>query len=355
MAQLPNDTTSERILAFDILKAAAIIGVVYLHSSEPVVNGLQIVTHQTSWTIVTFLNTSWSWSVPVLFMISGALALDPNRSSRQNYVRTRLLRLSSALIVGLLLQALVTWLTMGTGTSFQQLAYSLIFDQPYGYLYFLCALLLLTPLAPWIGRYLAQLSRRQSQVVTLAGLVLTVATFGLSRFVVLLIPTYLGFFIAGRTLLQVKLKRTSQLLISGLAMCAIAGLLLFFLYQEKIHGLTSALLQQYVTYRHNASPAVIVLSILAYVVMLSPMVSSWVKKRSKLSRGVSLIAKYSLGIYLLHVPMMQLMRHWLPQTQELYASQPLLTTVAIAMVITSLALGASMLVSQFKIGKQVVT
>ena len=355
MSQPSTQLLSPRIFAFDVMKSLAIVGVVYLHASELVVNNLLSITSPTGWLMVTTLNASWRWSVPVLLMVSGALALDSTRSSRLNYIRNRLFRLSVALTAGIMFQSVTNWFTTGSSPSVSQLMHALIFDQPYGYLYFLCILLLLTPFTPRLSTWLSKLNRQQSLIVTGLALIVSSAVFSFSRFVLLLLPTYLGFFMAGRTLQQCKLSQKRHVLLAILSIIGIASISTFALYLEKTLGLTSVWTQQYITYMQNASPGVIVMSIFAYSMMLSPIVFNWIKKRSQLSSGVSLIAKYSLGIYLLHVPIMQLIRFFIPQIEAFYISLPLVTTLLVVVSVVGLSLALSFLLSRFSIGKMIVS
>jgi len=138
-------------------------------------------------------------------------------------------------------------------------------------------------------------------------------------------------------------------------MISIAGITTYALYQEKGLGFINPLVQQYVTFMNNASPGVITLSILAFILLLSPFVSRRIKKHSEIASGISLIAKYSLGIYLLHVPIMQLTRYWVPQIELFYNAIPLLATLFMATMVAVVSLGVSMLLSQSKIGKQIVS
>ncbi|MBA9086024.1 ABC-type polysaccharide/polyol phosphate export permease/surface polysaccharide O-acyltransferase-like enzyme [Fontibacillus solani] len=89
-----------RLLYPDVLRIMAIIGVVLIHVTAPVIGILDVIGEVRYWWAANIMNSAFRWSVPVFFMISGMFLLDPNRneSAKQFYFK-RLARVLPAFVI----------------------------------------------------------------------------------------------------------------------------------------------------------------------------------------------------------------------------------------------------------------
>ena len=94
-----------RVLYLDLLRAAATLMVIMLHLSAQ--NWAEVDVMSADWGALNFWNSITRWSVPVFFMISGALFLDPERTIDTKRLYTvNILRLATAFIFWSLVYAL---------------------------------------------------------------------------------------------------------------------------------------------------------------------------------------------------------------------------------------------------------
>lgn len=78
-----------RLLYPDVLRIAAIIGVVLIHVTAPTIGILNVIGEERFWWTANFINAAVRWSVPIFVMISGMFLLDPGRteSAKQFYMK----------------------------------------------------------------------------------------------------------------------------------------------------------------------------------------------------------------------------------------------------------------------------
>lgn len=124
----------------DWARIAAIVAVVSIHVLGPVSFRASLVGTP-FWWAANVINSASRWSVPVFFMVSGALLL--NRSRREGaarFYRRRLLRIGVPLLVWSLVYVPVL-VYLGIQVTPQSWVISIARGSPYGHLYFLFALL----------------------------------------------------------------------------------------------------------------------------------------------------------------------------------------------------------------------
>lgn len=228
--------TLPRNYGLDILRIVSICGVVAIH-----VFGLRVGANPksgTTWWIATTIDIAAIWVVPVFIMISGALLLGSRQVAEKpmEFYRKRATRIIPALIVWNLVYIVGVriWMrheTLPTGRVLQMLYDSSVFTQ----LYFLCIVLGLYAVAPVLSTFLR--SGGQGRSWATAGVLVGVTTlaymlpgilghYGVSRsvglnFLTMWIP-YVGYFVAGHALRNVRLKGLG-LLAAAVLTCALTA------------------------------------------------------------------------------------------------------------------------------------
>ncbi|MBW7475543.1 acyltransferase family protein [Paenibacillus oenotherae] len=80
-----------RLLYPDVLRIAAIIGVVLIHVTAPTIGILHVIGEVRFWWTANFINSAVRWSVPIFVMISGMMLLHPDRTeTAKPFYRKRL-------------------------------------------------------------------------------------------------------------------------------------------------------------------------------------------------------------------------------------------------------------------------
>ena len=138
-----------RILAFDLLRIIAIIAVIIIHVTYPPLYTLR--TNPYSWWISNIIESLIRWTVPVYFMLSGALLLGKDEPISTVFKR----RLPKILIPFLFWSQIYILLTLyqGSKQSYLQLLYKSISGPAYYHLWFVYTLIGLYIITPFI-RYL---------------------------------------------------------------------------------------------------------------------------------------------------------------------------------------------------------
>jgi surface polysaccharide O-acyltransferase-like enzyme len=229
-----------RDYSLDILRILSICGVVAIHLFGYVVGRSE--RGSRNWWLAAALDIPFIWVVPVFVMISGALLLAPQGRilPPRSFYRKRAVRLLPALIAWHLIYLVgVRWLMRGEGLTPARVA-QLFFDGGvFTQLYFLWLILGLYLVAPLITAFLQDGPPRRAQTLAVVLLAATAvgymvpgiaASLGFARPISLNIFThwlpYVGYFVAGRALRDVKLKRRS-LLIAIAGAVALAALCLW--------------------------------------------------------------------------------------------------------------------------------
>lgn len=144
-------------MALDVLRVAAILGVVAIHVFAGMVTNPAI-RGSGSWWVATALDIGNVWVIPVFVMVSGALVLGPraHAAGPRAFYRKRLLRLGPAFIGWQIFYILVVqqWLShrnLSLADVLQQIADG----KTYTHLYFLYLIVGLYAVAPVLAAFLA--------------------------------------------------------------------------------------------------------------------------------------------------------------------------------------------------------
>jgi len=213
-------TARRREYGLDLLRIAAMLGVVGIHTFGAVVSRKDL-NGTAAWWVATAIDLGACWAVPVFIMISGALTLDPRQHARgtAQFYRKRAARILPALVFWHVVYLVLREVSVGDLTP--KLAGQLVFDaRVYPHLYFLWLILGLYLVAPVLAAYLEAGDRRRAQVFAAVAVTCTIGyvvasnltiVFGFPRRLVLNAFTmwmpYTAMFLVGWALHEVRLSR----------------------------------------------------------------------------------------------------------------------------------------------------
>ncbi|WP_164233530.1 acyltransferase [Microbacterium hydrocarbonoxydans] len=306
--------TPRRHRGLDVLRVVAIVGVVSIHTfgalrTSPEIQGTA------SWWVAVALNAGFIWAVPVFVMISGALLLGerPHRHGPMDFYRRRLMRLAPAFVFWQVFYLIVVrqWLS-GLHEGPGAIAALLLRGEPYTHLYFLWLIVGLYIVSPVLRAFMSGGGRRRAVMLAAGALLITVLTYSSAalltwaghptRLTLLALTQwvpYVGYFVAGYALRDVRLK--------GAALAACAGVVILALAWTVFQAgavppgsfVSAALSQSYL------GPVTVVLAIALFVGVNSVF-------RSEASAGHARIlvtlSDATFGVYLVHFVLLILVR-----------------------------------------------
>lgn len=299
----PPERTGTRWM--DSTRVLAIVAVVLIHLLAPVVEGRGVPVGSPGWWVANVLESLTRWCVPVFVMISGALALDPARTTRpRDYFRRRLTRIGVPLVVWtvfyLLFRAVVLGADLGPADAVADVASGAPFLQLY-FLYVLAGLVLATPFLKVVTRHATWRMQLGLAAVLLAlGALDQVLAYlggvGEPNAATRFLP-FAGYYVLGWCLRDVVVRgRWLALARTG------------FVASVVVTGAAAALdgfggLGRYAY--DFLSPTVVVMSACAYLLLhrgldVLP---------DRLERGVARWAPYAFGVFLVHGALVYGLRH----------------------------------------------
>lgn len=292
--------TSTRIEYFDSLRAWAAVAVVLIHAAAPAWGSLAPADPQ--WQAVNVYDGMARWSVPIFFMVSGALFLDPHREiTTESVYRRSLPRLLYAFLPWSVFYALLTRTGDGVGEVLRRIV---IGHDHMWFLWALAGLYAATPLLRLIAadRPLARYFVHLGLVVTSA-LPLLAAIPGPDLVALPILSAmqltvgYALFFMLGHLLATTRRPMSRAWLWTVLGVAAtIAGTAVWsVLAGEPVH----------VLYEYLMPP----------VVLAAVGVFAAARRRRHTTALVRLLADHSLGIYLSHMAFLLLYEAIGPQTE----------------------------------------
>ncbi|WP_314147032.1 acyltransferase family protein [uncultured Leifsonia sp.] len=304
----PGTRTRTRSAALDVLRIAAILGVVAIHVFGGIV-GNAAIRGSGTWWAATVIDIGSIWVVPVFVMVSGALLLSPraHADGPAAFYRKRLLRLGPAFVFWQVFYIVVVRMLL----QHQHLGLvetgGLIFDaKTYTHLYFLWLIVGLYVVAPVLAAFLNGGGQRRALVFAGSVLALTVVVVGLSGFasthgsphpIVLNALTqwipYVGYFLAGWALrnLVIRAGWTSVAAIGTL------GLLALTIWQYGGAGVPGWL--------NALSPVgyyggIVALASIGVFVVANSLFAGGRPFGPRSSRGLATLSDAAFGVYLVH-------------------------------------------------------
>lgn len=136
----PNQVIAKRIDYFDLLRPIAIFFVILIHCTAPYFTSLSVNSH--SWLVANFFESISRWAVPIFIMISGAIHLSRKRDFK-TFFKKNILKLTIILFSWNFIYAIVDLIN---GSSLSNFIYTFIGGHYHlWFLYMLLGLYLLTP------------------------------------------------------------------------------------------------------------------------------------------------------------------------------------------------------------------
>lgn len=298
---------ADRLWHLDVLRILAVLCVVLRHVSPQA--SLNVPVQSASWQVMNLLSSLSLWSVPVLFMVSGALFLSPQRplSTRRLY-RHNLLRLMTSFCFWSAFYALAYCIATGKGrwTFLNQLL------RGHYHMWFIFELIGLYCITPLLRQITA--SRKVTGYLLLAGLVFSFVPSRLLGFAFLFpLPhedvfqslqsafaqmnpyrslSCAYYYVLGHYLNQAVLSRRKQRLLLSAGAAALLATFLLTSWHSGRTGATSA------HFYANDSLNVLLMSAAAFVLC-----REWAAHHPLGERQKALLLRlssYSYGIYLIH-------------------------------------------------------
>ncbi|MFD5600515.1 acyltransferase [Leucobacter sp. NPDC058333] len=328
-----------RVEYFDVLRCVAIVAVVMIHVA--ITEWHEISVDASRWEALTWVNSALRFSVPIFFMISGALFLDPDRPvSVGSLLRKRIPRLAIAYLTWSLIYAALT--VYGPGGSGDPLEFISATVTGHFHLWFLLALIGLNLATP-ILRLVTAERRVAWYFVALAVPFATVfpllvavpfagemlgTVLGTMRFDLVL--GYSGYFVLGYLLHTMRLSRRALV---AWTFAAIAGVVVTFIGTSAVSRAAGHTDERFFDFT-TLNVAVVAVAVFA-------LAKSWGdahRLSDRWRRVIEIVGGASFGIYLVHPLFLWALRQFGITTEI----APLWVTVPALTVITCLlSLGAS--------------
>jgi surface polysaccharide O-acyltransferase-like enzyme len=285
----------------DLMRGLAIVAVVVIHCIAPVVLLREV--GSTSWMIGNIIDSASRWAVPLFIMISGGLLI--KRAAYLNigeFYKKRLRRLTLPLVAWPIIYYLWCISTIRPAGLFD-FFHAYVLGTPLGgyQLYFLFIIAGLYVIAPMLSAFVSVVQKRHVWIICITILATTTLSFHLSQF--LRIPVsynaftlffpYVGYFLLGHLLINLKTRVPLKILFSGLMIITttiVISTLSYFSMQS-----TGKL-----PFYDYASLPVILLSISVFL-FIQGISDSLSTMSDSIINVVKSLSYNSLGIYLIHV------------------------------------------------------
>lgn len=301
----------------DVIRVVAVLGVVGVHvlagAEEAGADGTGLLT----------VDMALVAAVPAFFMISGALGLDPRaqRDGAGAFLRRRAARILPALVVWSALCILVIRVgLLRTPTDLRDVVSMVVTGTTAPHLYFLFALAGLVLLTPVIQPFLAPDEGRRAWILGLGACAWTVAVMAVGRLaeagVLSTVPielgtstfflVYLGYYVLGRAVLVAPVPRRLAVALLAASPAWVALLVVLYRWAATGDGGAAAAV---------LSPAYVTAPVMAYSVGLVAAVVSlgrdW-RVGEVAARRLRRAGEATFGVYLVHYPVLVLLRELVP-------------------------------------------
>lgn len=330
----------KRVEYFEVLRVVATIAVIGIHAA--ITEWHAIPMRDIRWVELTWINGALRFCVPIFFMISGALFLDPRRTLRARSLRRRIARLTVGYAVWSLLYAALT--VYGPGGSRDLWEFVSEFVTGHFHLWFLIALIGLNLATPILRRittdrriswYFVALAVPFAAVFPLlepipgAGDLLR-SVLGTMRFDLVL--GYSGYFVLGYLLHTARGTTRARV---GWIICAAAGIAATVWGTIEASRAAGETDERYFDF---VSITVAVVAVAVFVCARDWNVSH--RLSTGWSRAVTVFAGASFGIYLVHPFFLWCLRQAGVTTE---IASPWISVPVLTIAVAALSLGAALL------------
>ena len=310
-AGVPPDAARARLEYGDGTRVLAIAGVVAIHSLGLIPEPLRGLAATPAPWVVYVMYAATRWCVPVFLMLSGALLIEPRRpETDREFFRRRLARVIPPLAFWSVAYIAWRWFVLGTFSRPTSIGAALLRGRPEYHLWYAFALLGLYATVPLLRRFYLRATRSEQWIMGLAWIgVWTASATAWSSLgtigwrippdpiVFIEWAPYMGYFVAGHLLRDVRLK--GRALLACLAVATVftlgnAAALRFLATHGRGH-LAGGVLGCYL------SPAAVAQSFAMFLALASLIRGRWA--RSAIVRRLS---EATYGVYLAHAMILNL-------------------------------------------------
>ncbi len=295
----------------DLMRATAITMVVAIHIASTYFYNAEMATAVTSnWKASVWVMGFLRPAVPLFLMISGTLLLQPSKASEpiRRFFRKRIGRVLapfvawSAAFIGWRIFFFKETLTLGNAiTAFFQ-------DTVYVHFWFMYVLLALYAVTPVLRRFTKNTA--QTKLACALGLWFGLESlmpllhswwgFGFKLTAPFLLTDYIGFFLGGYYLSRIKVSKKVRRILPSIyvAVAIFTGALTLHL-----NGLGDSLNDSMYS---NLKPTTILMAICLYLWLKDVSYRAWTSRNAILERWIHLVSRFSFGIYLMHLMLVDL-------------------------------------------------
>ncbi|MGZ4485855.1 MAG: acyltransferase [Nocardioidaceae bacterium] len=285
----------------DLVRVVAILAVVLIHVLAPVVETKTTHFGSVTWWLADVVNSGVRWSVPVFVMVSGALLLDPTKTTAvAPFYARRLRRVGVPLAFWTVFYLCFRAVYNGSLTA-EQAARDVFAGSPFLQLYFLFIVLGLYLLTPFLRVLIGAATQRMVVVFAVVMLCLGVADQALDMLggagdpnaITRFLP-YVGYYVAGWVLRDLPITRRRVLTAAAVFVGAWAAIALGTGAVTDAVGWnrTAAYLYGFL------SPPVVVMSLAGFV-LLRAVGTGW-RPALDCAARIRALAGLSFGVYLVH-------------------------------------------------------
>ncbi|WP_155612570.1 acyltransferase [Paenibacillus woosongensis] len=288
------------------MKIIAIFAVINIHVSGSFSIASFTTTNITNWWLDNVFNGASRWAVPIFFMVSGMLLLEPKKNdSLKVFFTKRFNKIFIPFIVWGVLYELIKPRYTGVDFTFKEMIKDFLGGSIYTHFWFMYAIIVIYIFAPILKSFVAKASK-ETLLYTLAVWFVFVSILPqlehLLKFNfdystdISFICSYAGYFLLGHVLSQYEFtKLFKSVVYTGAIIGLIFAPISTYYLTKKNDG-------NYATFfSNNLSPDVILIAVSVFLLFKSinwDRVSG--KKQEVFVRGIETLSKTSFGIYLLH-------------------------------------------------------
>jgi len=295
----------QRRLDLDLMRGLAIIAVIVIHCIAPVVTMREV--ESASWIIGNILDGAMGWAVPLFVIISGGLLIkDSTYLKIDEFYKKRLKRIILPLIAWPIIYYIWYILTIKPADT-SDFIHAYLTGKPLGgfHLYFLFLIAGLYAIAPILSAFVSVVSKRQAWIACVAILIVTAYSLHLSQFLNLSISyniftyflPYIGYFLLGYLLVDLKTRFHNILTVSGLLIIAMASTISYLSYFTMKYD-RSLPFYQFTGF----TVILLTLGMFFFIQRMSDFLKEGPQSIIKVAKSLSY---NSLGIYLVHVIILQ--------------------------------------------------
>lgn len=268
------------------------------------------------WWAASIINIANRWCVPVLFMLSGALLLDPNRKeSTEEFYKKRLKRIGVPILFWSIFYLVWRSVVLNEPSLRPKVMLSnIVFGKPSYHLWFMYALIWLYLFTPILRSFWHKITTREKWGLTI--FILSISSISTllwtysgeigwrippSPVITIEWIFYIGYFLLGFLIRDIRLKKGSVWIIAGvwLVIVASSSFGYYALSKLELEFRAQGIFHSYL------SPLVIITSIAAFLIIKT----IFSKEQGKISQFInsSTLGSASFGVYLVHIAVLDVL------------------------------------------------